>query len=89
MNDFDFYSIEAQSSSKRALNRVGTFRPDAIRTQLIYGGKFPRTLHKVTLGYVDVMEIGHYIASKKANEILNSFPQIEGVLYSINFQPRD
>ena len=89
MNDFDFYSIEAQSSSKRALNKIGTFRTDAIRTQIIYGGRFPKTLHKVTLGYVDVMEIGHYIASKKANEILNSFPQIEGVLYSINFQPRD
>lgn len=89
MNDFDFYSIEAQSSSKRALKQVGTFRPDAIQTQTIYGGRFPRTLHKVTLGYVDVMEIGHYIASKKANEILNSFPRVEGVLYSINFQPRD
>jgi hypothetical protein len=89
MNDFDFYSVEAHSSSKRDLYQVGSFKKDSVKSSTDWRGRFPVTSYSVTIGYVDVMNIGHVEASKRADELKRMLPEISGVKYYVRFFPRD
>jgi hypothetical protein len=89
MNDFDFYVVKAFSTSIRSLMKVGTFERKAISSFTDWNGRFPKITHSVNLGYVDVMNIGHSEARKRADELVSMLPQIDGVKYHIEFIVRD
>jgi hypothetical protein len=90
MCEFDFYSVQAISSSIRSLMRVGTFKRDAIKTTVYYGsGRFPKQTHTASIGYVDVMGIGHLEARRRADELVRMLPVVEGVTYHVRFYPVD
>lgn len=89
MNDFDFYSVEAHSNSKRELYKVGSFKKDSVKTHTDWRGRFPKKSYSVTIGYVDVMNIGHMEARKRADEMVSMLPEVGGVKYHVRFFPRD
>jgi hypothetical protein len=89
MNDFDFYSVSAVSNSIKSLMKVGKFERKSIKSNIQWGGKFPKTTHSVNIGYIDVMNIGHSEASLRADELVNSLPKIDGVVYHIKFHAVD
>jgi hypothetical protein len=89
MCEFDFFSVQATSNSIKALMRVGTFSRDAIQTSVNYYGRFPKTTYTVSIGYIDVMGIGHQQARERADELVGMLPKIEGVNYQIKFWPVD
>jgi hypothetical protein len=86
---FDFFVVKAYSSSIRSLMQVGSFRREAIQSRLTYGGRWPQTTHHASIGYIDVAEIGHVEVRKRAEELRNMLPVVEGVRYSIEFYPVD
>ena len=89
MCDFDFFVVKAYSSSIRSLMRVGTFERKAISSRVTYGKRFPETTHSVSIGYVDVMNIGHNEARRRVDELVSMLPPIDGVKYHIEFIVRD
>lgn len=89
MCDFDFFVVKAYSSSIRSLMKIGTFQRKAISSRVTYGKRFPETTHSVSIGYVDVMNIGHVEARKRANELMGMLPKVDGVKYTIEFYPVD
>ena len=90
MCEFDFYSVQAISSSIRSLMKIGTIERRFIKTTVYYGsGRFPKQTHSVSLGYVDVMGIGHLEARKRADELVSMLPKIDGVTYHVRFYPVD
>jgi len=89
MCEFDFYSVQAISSSIRSLMKTGTFKRDAIKSTVYYSGKYPKQTHTASIGYVGVMGIGHLEARKRADELVSMLPQIDGVTYHVRFFPID
>lgn len=92
MNDFDFFSVSASSSSIRSLMKLPNVRRESIEEKVFYGnGKFPTRLYKVTLAFFDVMEYGHYTARKRADEYVNQLVsnKPENVILSTKFHPVD
>lgn len=92
MNDFDFFTVSASSSSIKALMKLPNVKRENIQTRVYYGeGKFPKSFYKVHLKFFDVMEVGHYtarqMADKFVNRIVGSKP--ENVILSVSFEPRD
>lgn len=92
MNDFDFFSVNASSNRITSLMKLPNVKRSNIEHRVYYGGgKFPTHIYKVTLGFYDVMEFGHFGARKRANEqveaILATKPA--DVLLSTKFWPRD
>lgn len=92
MNDFDFFTVNASSSSIRSLMKLPNVRRDSIEERVYYGnGKFPTRLYKVTLAFFDVMEFGHFGARERAdkyvNELVSTKP--ENVILSTKFFPVD
>jgi hypothetical protein len=89
MNDFDFYSVEAHSTSIRALTKVGCFHRESIKTQIDWSTRFPTHNHHAIIGFVDVNNIGHDEARKRADELVSMLPTIDGVKYYVRFYPSD
>jgi hypothetical protein len=91
MNDFDFFSVSASSSSIRSLMKLPNVRRENIQSRVYYGGRFPKTFYKTTLAFFDVMEVGHYSARKLADEFIDKIlgTKPENVILSVSFQPVD
>lgn len=92
MNDFDFFSVSASSSSIRSLMKLPNVRRDSIEEKVFYGtGKFPTRLYKVSLAFFDVMEFGHFGARKRADEFVNKLVSTkpDNVILSTKFYPVD
>jgi alkyl sulfatase BDS1-like metallo-beta-lactamase superfamily hydrolase len=93
MNDFDFFTVNASSSRITSLMKLPNVKRSNIEHRVYYDAtsKFPKHLYKVTLGFYDVMEFGHFGARKRANEhvevILATKPA--DVILSTKFFPRD
>ena len=91
MNDFDFFSVSASSSSIRSLMKLPNVKRESIETRVYYGGKFPKSFYKVHLKFFDVMEVGHYTARQMADEFMNKIvaTKPDNVILSRSFEPRD
>lgn len=99
MNDFDFFTVEASSNRITPLMKLRKFRnfPNVKRSDIEHRvyydatSKFPKNLYKLTLGYYDVMEFGHFGARERANEHIESMlaTNPDNVMVSLKFWPRD
>ncbi len=92
MNDFDFFTVSASSSSITSLMKLPNVRRDSIEERLHYGnGKFPTRFYKVTLAFFDVMDYGHFGARERANEHVEALlaTKPDNVILSTKFWPRD
>ena len=92
MNDFDFFTVNASSNRITSLMKLPNVKRSMIEHRVFYGtSKFPTYIYKVTLGYYDVMEFGHFGAKKRANEQVEALlaTKPDNVLLSIKFWPRD
>jgi hypothetical protein len=91
MNDFDFFTVSASSSSIRALMKLPNVKRENIETRVYYGGKYPKSFYKVHLKFFDVMEVGHYTARQMADEFMNKIVATKpaDVILSRSFEPRD
>lgn len=88
MNQFDFFYIQAYSQSIRRLTSMGISR-DKIQTETNWNTRFPTKLHTASLHYIDVMNIGHDEARNLAIEYIKELPTVDGVNYTLRFQPVD
>ena len=91
MNDFDFFTVSASSTSIRSLMKLPNVKRENIETRVYYGGKFPKSFYKVHLKFFDVMEVGHYAAKGMADEFMNKIvaTKPDNVILSRSFEPRD
>lgn len=91
MNDFDFFSVSASSSSIKSLMKLPNVRRENIETRVYYGGKYPTTLYKVALAFFDVMEFGHFGARERANKLVDTLisTKPDNVILSTKFYPVD
>jgi alkyl sulfatase BDS1-like metallo-beta-lactamase superfamily hydrolase len=92
MNDFDFFTVNASSNRITSLMKLPNVKRSNIEHRVYYGNsKFPTHFYKVTLGYYDVMEFGHFGARKRANEYVESLlaTKPDNVILSIKFYPVD
>jgi hypothetical protein len=91
MNDFDFFTVSASSSSIRSLMKLPNVKRESIETRVYYGGKFPKSFYKVHLKFFDVMEVGHYVARGMADKFVDTIlaDKPENVILSVSFEPRD
>jgi hypothetical protein len=92
MNDFEFFSVSASSSSIKALMKLPNVKREKIESRVYYGdGRFPKSFYKVHLKFFDVMEFGHYGARRRADEFVNGIvaDKPDNVILSIKFEPRD
>jgi hypothetical protein len=92
MNDFDFFTVSASSSSIRSLMKLPNVKRESIQTRVYSSGRgYKAYFYKVHLKFFDVMEVGHYtarqMADKFVNEIVGTKP--ENVILSVSFEPRD
>jgi alkyl sulfatase BDS1-like metallo-beta-lactamase superfamily hydrolase len=92
MNDFDFFTVNASSNRITSLLKLPNVKRSDIEHRVYYGsGKFPTHIYKVTLGYYDVMEFGHFGAKERANQHIEALlaTKPDNVLFSLKFHPRD
>jgi hypothetical protein len=91
MNDFDFFTVSASSSSIRSLMKLPNVKRENIQSTIYYSGKFPKSFYKVHLKFFDVMEVGHYVAREMANEYAEALfaTKPDNVILSVSFEPRD
>jgi len=91
MNDFDFFTVSASSSSIKALMKLPNVKRESIQTRVYYGDRFPKSFYKVHLKFFDVMEVGHYTARQMADEFMNKIvaTKPDNVILSRSFEPRD
>jgi len=88
MNQFDFFYVQAYSNSIRRLTSSGISR-DKIQTETDWNTRFPTKRHTASIHYVDVMNIGHDEARNLAIEYIKELPTVDGVKYTLRFQPVD
>ena len=91
MNDFDFFTVNASSNRITSLMKLPNVKRSNIEHRVYYGdGKFPTHFYKVTLGYYDVMEFGHFGARERANEHIEALlaTKPDNVILSLKFYPR-
>jgi hypothetical protein len=92
MNDFDFFTVSASSSSIRSLMKLPNVKRENIQTRVYYSGRgYSANFYKVHLKFFDVMEVGHYTARQMADEFMNKIvaTKPDNVILSRNFEPRD
>jgi hypothetical protein len=92
MNDFDFFTVSASSSSIRALLKLPNVKREKIETRVYYSGNgYSSKFYKVHLKFFDVMEVGHYTARGMADEFMNKIvaTKPDNVILSRSFEPRD
>ena len=91
MNDFDFFTVSASSSSIRSLMKLPNVKRENIQSTIYYSGKYPKSFYKVHLKFFDVMEVGHYAARGMADEFVNEIVATKPaeVILSVSFEPRD
>ncbi len=91
MNDFDFFSVSASSSSIKSLMKLPNVRRENIQTRVFYGSKYPTSIYKVDIAFFDVMEFGHFGARKRANELVETLvaTKPDNVILSTKFYPVD
>ena len=92
MNDFDFFSVSASSSSIRSLMKLPNVKREKIETRVYYGSsRFPKKLYKVNLKFFDVMEFGHFGARQRANKYVETVLATKPaeVILSVKFYPVD
>ena len=92
MNDFDFFTVNASSNRITSLMKLPNVKRSNIEHRVYYGdGKFPKHFYKVTLGFYDVMEFGHFGARERANEQVETLlaTKPDNVILSTKFWPRD
>ena len=91
MNDFDFFTVSASSSSIRSLMKLPNVKRENIQTRVYYGDRFPKSFYKVHLKFFDVMEVGHYTARQMADEFMKGIvaTKPDNVILSRSFEPRD
>ena len=92
MNDFDFFSVNASSNRITSLMKLPNVKRSNIEHRVYYGsGKFPTHIYKVTLGFYDVMEFGHFGAKERANKHIEALlaTKPDNVILSIKFHPVD
>jgi hypothetical protein len=95
MNDFDFFTVSASSTSIRSLMKLPNVKRERIHTKVYHktigGRRYRAYLYMVNLAYFDVMEVGHYSARKMADEFVNKIvgTKSHNVILSVSFQPMD
>jgi alkyl sulfatase BDS1-like metallo-beta-lactamase superfamily hydrolase len=91
MNDFDFFTVSASSSSIRSLMQLPNVKRENIETRVYYGGKYPKSFYKVHLKFFDAMEVGHYVARQMADKFVNGIvgTKPDNVILSVKFESRD
>ena len=91
MNDFDFFSVSASSSSIRSLMKLPNVKREKIETRGYYGGRDPANIYKIELAFFDVMEVGHYVARQMADKFVDKIIATKpaDVILSVKFQPVD
>jgi hypothetical protein len=91
MNNFDFFTVSASSSSIKSLMKLPNVKRENIQTRVYYGDRFPKSFYKVPLKFFDVMEVGHYSARKMADEFVSKIvaEKPDNVILSVSFEPRD
>jgi hypothetical protein len=91
MNDFDFFSVSASSSSIRSLMKLPNVKREKIETRVYYGGRYPVNIYKIELAFFDVMEVGHYVARQMADKFVDKIIATKpaDVILSVKFQPVD
>ena len=92
MNDFDFFSVNASSNRITSLMKLPNVKRSNIEHRVYYGGgKFPTHMYKVTRGFYDVREFGHFGARERANKHIEALlaTKPDNVILSIKFHPVD
>jgi hypothetical protein len=92
MNDFDFFTVSASSSSIKALMKLPNVKRENIETRMYSSGRgYKAYFYKVHLKFFDVMEVGHYAARGMADEFMNKIvaTKPDNVILSRSFEPRD
>ncbi len=92
MNDFDFFTVSASSTSIRALMKLPNVKREKIETRVYYSGNgYSSKFYKVALKFFDVMEVGHYAARQMADKFVDTIlaDKPENVILSVKFQPVD
>lgn len=93
MNDFDFFTVNASSNRITSLMKLPNVKRSNIEHRVYYDAtsKFPKHFYKVTLGYYDVMEFGHFGARERANKHIEAIlaTKPDNVIMSLKFYPRD
>jgi hypothetical protein len=92
MNDFDFFSVNASSNRITSLMKLPNVKRSNIETR-VYNGPlgYSYRFYKVTLGYYDVMEFGHFGAKERANKHIEALlaTKPDNVILNIKFHPVD
>jgi hypothetical protein len=87
-NYFDFYVIMAHSESKRAIKKVPNVTEECITKVVDYKGRWPKPSYKARLAFVDVK--GQDVAAKQqVDAVMQTLPQIPGVMYHVKYHARD
>jgi hypothetical protein len=92
MNDFDFFTVSASSSSIKALMKLPNVKRESIETRVYSSGRgYKAYFYKVHLKFFDVMEVGHYVARQMADKFVDTIlaDKPENVILSVSFEPRD
>jgi len=91
MNDFDFFSVSASSSSIKSLMKLPNVKRENIQGRVFYGSKYPTSIYKVDMAFFDVMEFGHFGARERANKLVETLVanKPENVILSTKFYPVD
>jgi hypothetical protein len=92
MNDFDFFTVSASSSSIRSLMKLPNVKREKIETRVYSSGRgYKAYFYKVHLKFFDVMEVGHYAARQMADKFVDTIlaDKPENVILSVSFEPRD
>lgn len=84
MNEYDFYSIEVSSVSKRLLKKVGNF--NNISESVDRSGRFPKSTYRATIGYVDVKTPN---SKEIVDDIVKSIVKVDGVNICVRYWTRD
>ena len=83
MNEYDFYSIEVSSPSKKLLKLVGQFN---ISERVDRSGRFPKSTYYGTIGYVDVKTPN---SKEIVDDIVKSIVKVDGVNINVRYWARD
>jgi hypothetical protein len=90
MCEYDFFSVQAISSSIRSLMQIETIKRGDIKSHKYYTNeRFPKVTHTASVAFVPVMGIGHLNARERVDELVSKLPSIAGVTYHVRFFPVD
>ena len=90
INQFDFFTVQLNSKSIRALLQFPGVNRSSIRSRVDRSGRFPRNIHEVTLKYFSVNDYGSHGKTREVVEqFLQTLPSSSDVMVSAKFYPVD